>query len=327
MFSLPPQAFVLATGSISITLSVYCALIVTASLFGGYLPNLVKLTHKRMQLLISFVGGLMLGIGLFHMLPHALAELGPVGLDRTMISVMAGMVVTFFLLRMFHFHHHEPPELPDDTVPEHDHAHDHGGHEGCSHGHGEHSHAHQNLSWLGVFIGLSLHTMLDGIALGASMRADEAHGFSTLMMGLGTFLAILLHKPLDAISITALMRAGKWPTRTQFIVNGTFALMCPLGAMLFLLGTSTFIEQQPQLVGTVLAFSAGVFLCISLSDLLPEMEFHSHHRVPLSLALLAGIVLAWCIRYLEPQRAHQFLPPPAVGINAEPEFRESPQNP
>ncbi len=37
-----------------------------------------------------------------------------------------------------------------------------------------------------------------------------------------------------------------------------------------------------SVAGWGLAFSAGVFLCIALSDLLPEMEFHSHHRVPLS---------------------------------------------
>ena len=42
-----------------------------------------------------------------------------------------------------------------------------------------------------------------------------------------------------------------------------------------------------------LAFSAGTFLCIALSDLLPELQFHQHDRVKLSAALLAGIALAW----------------------------------
>jgi zinc and cadmium transporter len=40
-----------------------------------------------------------------------------------------------------------------------------------------------------------------------------------------------------------------------------------------------------------LAFSAGTFLCIALSDLLPELQFHSHDRLKLSVALLAGVVL------------------------------------
>lgn len=59
-----------------------------------------------------------------------------------------------------------------------------------------------------------------------------------------------------------------------------------------------------MLVGCSLAFSAGLFLCISLSDLLPEMEFHSHNRVQLSTALIAGIGLAYLIGLIEPEHAH-----------------------
>jgi zinc transporter ZupT len=53
-----------------------------------------------------------------------------------------------------------------------------------------------------------------------------------------------------------------------------------------------------------LAFSAGVFLCISLSDLLPEMEFHSHSRIPLTAALLLGILAAWLLGILEGEHSH-----------------------
>jgi hypothetical protein len=48
-----------------------------------------------------------------------------------------------------------------------------------------------------------------------------------------------------------------------------------------------------------LAFSAGTFLCISLSDLLPELQFHQHDRVKLSLALVAGLGIAYAAGKLE----------------------------
>jgi zinc and cadmium transporter len=48
-----------------------------------------------------------------------------------------------------------------------------------------------------------------------------------------------------------------------------------------------------------LAFSAGTFVCISLSDLLPELQFHDHDRVKLSAALLAGLALAVAVGKLE----------------------------
>ena len=53
-------------------LTAYCAAVVLASLLGGWLASLVNMTHTVSQTIISFVGGLMLGIGVFHLLPHAL---------------------------------------------------------------------------------------------------------------------------------------------------------------------------------------------------------------------------------------------------------------
>jgi len=57
-------------------------------------------------------------------------------------------------------------------------------------------------------------------------------------------------------------------------------------------------------VGSALAFSAGVFLCISLGDLLPEVHFHSHDRFKLTFSFLVGIGLAYGLRFLEPGVLH-----------------------
>ena len=62
--------------------------------------------------------------------------------------------------------------------------------------------------------------------------------------------------------------------------------------------------QQAQVVGAALAFSAGVFLCISLGDLLPEVHFHSHDRFKLTLSFVIGIGLAYALRYVEPGVLH-----------------------
>jgi zinc and cadmium transporter len=280
-------------------LTVYCLLIVLASLGGGWLPMMMSLTHNRMQLMLSLVGGLMLGIGVFHMLPHAVHQ---IPLDRAVWWMMVGMLTMFFLIRTFHFHQHEPVDLTevmgDTTDAAHDHDHDHD----CGHGH-HHAHS-QNLGWVGITLGLSIHTLIDGIALGASVTAATSHSTEWQLLGLGTFLAIALHKPLDAVSITSLMLKGGWTAGWRHAVNGGFALMCPLGAFLFVLGIERFAGSQAVIVGCALAFAAGAFLCISLGDLLPEMEFHSHNRLPLSMALIVGIALAWGIRFLEPSHLH-----------------------
>lgn len=284
----------------------YSALIVLASLAGGWLLLIARLTHTRMQLLMSFVAGMMLGVGVFHMLPHAYEEIG--SLDRAVWWMMIGLLAMFFLQRLFHFHQHGPVEMEPGAAEaagshhHHDHDHDH------DHGHDHHHDAvnggparkaSHDIRWLGVASGLTLHTLMDGIALAASVQVEAEHTTGATLLGFGTFLAILLHKPLDAVAITALMIESGWSARMRHIVNVLFALVVPLGATLFYLGVRRMPADERVIVGCALAFSAGNFLCISLSDLLPEVQFHSHDRFWLSVALLLGIAAAYAIGYFE----------------------------
>jgi zinc and cadmium transporter len=286
----------------------YSLFILLASLAGGWISLVGRLTHTRTQLLMSFVAGLMLGVGLFHMLPHAAYETG--SLDRTVWWAMIGLLMMFFLQRFFHFHQHGPTEMglheddPYADAREHaacDHDHDHDRariQSAIGHHHHASSHGHA-LNWVGMTAGLTIHTLLDGIALAASVEAEATAPAAVGLFGLGTFLAIVLHKPLDAMAITALMVAGGWPPLARHLVNGLFALVVPLGAGLFYLGVRQVSADEHAVVGCALAFSAGTFLCISLSDLLPEVQFHTHDRIKLSLALLAGIAASYAIGFLE----------------------------
>lgn len=284
--------------SLTALLTIYCVLIVVASLVGGWLPSLVRLTHLRMQVMMSLVSGLMLGIAMLHMLPQAAEQLD--SMTRVAGAMLAGLLVMFFLLRVFHVHAHgEFDEECCGEACEHDHEHDHGHHHGHDRGHHHHDDAglggHQ-LNWIGLFIGLAIHTLLDGVALAASTVADASHHTQDVaLFGLGTFLAVALHKPLDALAITSLMHTSGWSARSQALVNFGYALMCPLGAMLFWFGASRLAAGENATVGYALAFSAGFFLCIALGDLLPEVQFHSHDRWKLSAALLAGVAIAYGI--------------------------------
>jgi zinc and cadmium transporter len=292
-------------------LGLYCVLVIAGSLFGGWLPTVARLTHTQLQVITSFVAGLMLGVGIFHLFPHGYELLAARhgGLDEAMLGVMSGILVMFFMLRAFHFHAHDVPkavvEPASHDVAADDHC-DHGphGHDHAALGYDSHERIH-GLSWFGVAAGLSLHTMIDGMALAASIQGEAVANHDTVFpLGLGTFLAILLHKPLDALSITILMLAAGWTAKWRNAVNAGFALMCPLGAFAFYGYSGALLEHQHFVVGTALAFSAGVFICISLSDLLPEIEFHSHDRIKLSVALLLGVVLAYAIIFLEPTHIH-----------------------
>ena len=143
-----------------------------------------------------------------------------------------------------------------------------------------------------------MHSLADGAALAASVGADGDHG-TGLLAGFATFLAVVLHKPFDSAIIATLMaNAGATP-RTRRIVNLAYALIVPLGAMLFLASLRVFGGNQNAALGAALAMAAGAFLCIAAADLLPEVEFHSHDRLLLTAALTLGIAIAWGIVVME----------------------------
>jgi zinc and cadmium transporter len=245
---------------------------------------------------VSFVAGLMLGIALLHFLPDAEEQLH--SLNRTVDWLLGGFLTMFFVQRFFHFHHHDLPEGDPEDCCEHDHA--HGDHD-CGHDHDEHAltladKSAKQLSWVGTALGLTLHSLLDGLALAAAVAAG-AQGHAKLA-GLGVALVVILHKPFDAMAVSTLMAAGGSSRFSRHVLNGLFALASPLGAALFYLGASHFAANTP-LLGYALAFCAGTFLCIASSDLLPELQFHSHDRFKLSFALLAGLAVAVIIGQFE----------------------------
>jgi zinc and cadmium transporter len=284
----------------AVSLGTYLLLIATAAFAGGATMAFFSLGHRRMQVLLSLTAGVMLGVGLLHLLPHAFYELGR-DIDTTAAWVLAGFFLMFLLERAFHGHAHHTADGDLATQAAGDgHGHHH------HHGHGRgHSHAEPSgvsrparWAWLGAFAGLSLHSLADGAALAASVNADAVHG-TGLLAGFATFLAVLLHKPFDAGIIATLMVNAHASSRLRLIVNGLYAAVVPLGAVCFLASLRLFGEHQGDLLGIALAMAAGAFLCIAAADLLPEVQFHSHDRVLLTVSLAIGLTIAWGITTME----------------------------
>jgi zinc and cadmium transporter len=269
--------------SMPVVLTLFCTLIVAVSLLGGLAPLALASNHTRLQTYLSFSAGTMLGAAFFHMLPEAV-EMGGAGVVRW---AAVGLLSLFFLERFFSFHHHESTDPAAPVVhdhPGHDHHHDH------DHGHDESP--GRALSWGTAAFGLGVHSLVGGVALASAVAADFAERKWLGATGLGVFLATLLHKPADAMTIVALMLRSGVASRPAHLVNLGFALMIPLGAAFFFLGVGGLSPHSTAtLTSVALAFSAGTFLCIALSDLLPELQFHSHDRLKLSAALLAGFLL------------------------------------
>ena len=324
----------------TVLLLVYSVLIVLSSLGGGALSKAITMTHLRTQLLMSAVGGLMIGIALMHLLPEAIHTVGSP--NRVGAFTLAGLISMFLVIRLFHTHDHGAVEhaAMEDAVAEHadvetgfstnqtpwpdgsEHAALAGvagvavaamkrGHvearPHCDHEHPGPCHTHEHhsksLGWAGLFFGMALHTVIDGVALAASVLAATPHQAWLGLAGLGTFLAIVLHKPLDAFAVTSVMKRQGWSDAAQRRASAAFSVCCPVGALVFYAGVSS-LSDSSTVVGLALAVAAGFFICIALADLLPEVAFHDHDRGKLTAALLLGVAVAVAIENL-PGHTHE----------------------
>lgn len=299
--------------SSALLLVIYCLLIFVASLLGGVIPLVVRLTHKRMEIAVSFVAGLMLGVGALHLLPHAIVELGPAAnLDYVTWSLMGGFLAMFFVERYFCYHHHDAPEAtPEEAAHaihcEHGHAHVHS-HDQPDATHGDHDDATDDagvpmqgdhaMTWTGAAIGMTLHSLLDGVALAAAVAADNG-SHPHALAGFGTFLVVFCHKPFDSLTLGTLLARGTRSSPFRHVVNTLFSLAVVGGVLLFHAGLAGAPGRHDAFLACSLAFAAGTFLCIAMSDLLPELQFHHHDRAKLSLALLLGLAVAWGIGFFE----------------------------
>ncbi len=202
----------------------------------------------------------------------------------------SGCSPSFSSSDFFSFHHHEPhPHDPTDHHAGHQaEAHNHHGAAGRLPG----DPAVTSLSWGTAAFGLAIHSLVGGVALASAIAADYADRHAVGPMAWGVFLATIVHKPADALTIVSLMLGAGVPKRTAHLINAGFALMIPLGVVLFTVGLGQLSPATAaSCTAVALAFSAGTFLCIALSDLLPELQFHTHDRLKLSIALLSGFCL------------------------------------
>jgi len=239
-------------------------LVFGVSVLGGLVPLWGRLTHRGMQVTLSFVAGIMVSVSLFDLLPHAfeMHAHGEGELEEAIVPVLmwvvAGFLSIFLLERFICFHHHDPP---------------------C--GEADHEHGHDT-TWLGALAGLCIHGLLAGIALGGAWAGGDSAWMAIL-------LAIILHKPFDGLALGTLMSAAGQSRTRRHLMNLAYGTVTPVGAIIGSMG----LGDGGTLTAAALAFAAGLFLCIALSDLLPELQFHRHDRLLLSFALLLGLSLGW----------------------------------
>jgi zinc and cadmium transporter len=170
--------------------ALFSAVIVFGAIAGAVIPLFAR-EEQRLVSFLSFAAGVMLGAAFFHMLPEAFRAGGYVAF----FIVPLGFLALFFLERYVLVHAcEEPPDFAQ--------------------------HAHGPVG-LAAFLGLSAHTLFDGIALGSAVTEG---------LGAVAVLAIAAHKVPSSFSLASIFRSEGKSHSAILLYATAFGLMVPLGA-------------------------------------------------------------------------------------------------
>lgn len=211
----------------------------------------LSVKEQRLQrmifLLVSLAVGGLFGDAFIHLLPEAFAD--PQTHLATSVCILAG-IFTFFILEKFLRWRHE--------------------HNVCEHEPCIHPVGYMNLIADGV------HNLIDGMIIGASYLA----GFH---VGLTTTIAVILHEiPQEIGEFGILIHAG-FSRGRALLLNFLSASLAIVGAVLAL----TVGARVEHFSLYMMPFTAGGFIYIAGSDLLPEL--HKESRPGRSLQQFAAI--------------------------------------
>ena len=229
-----------------------------AAFFVTLLGGLFALKFKdQLHLFIGFSAGAVIGVAFFDLLPEAL-ELGSgnYSISSLTATTALGFVIYMLLDRASLLHSH-PDEVCKNPV---------------------HSHARGQIG----AGSLSLHSFMDGIAIGLAFQVSAA-------VGMIVAAAVLVHDFSDGINTVSVILKNGGDKRLAFrwLLADAFA---PAAGIL----STLFFTLHQENLGLVLALFTGFFLYIGASDLLPESH-HAHPTKWTTFMTLSGILIMYVV--------------------------------
>jgi len=152
-------------------------------------------------------------------------------------------------------------------------------------------HKHESKKAKKILLGDGIHNFGDGLILISAFLASPLIGF-------GTALSIFLHEIIQEISEFFVLKEAGYSTKkallTNFLVSGT---IIPGGIL------SYYFLNSPKLQGLeifVLAFSAGIFFNVVITDLIPSAHHKDSWKKNLIsfIFILLGIIILYLITNL-----------------------------
>ena len=226
------------------------------SMAGGFVVlSRSGLAERISRVAAPFAAGALLGTAFIDLLPEAAEGAGP----AVTVWALVGMLVFFFLERFVHEFHHQ-----------HLHAHD--------------EHVHRRATIPMVIIGDILHNSIDGVVIAGTFLVS-------VPLGVATTIAVSMHEIPQEIGDFGLLLHRGVDRRRVVIYNVVSALATVVAAMITYVVGARVLEMLP----IFLAITAGFFIYIAASDLIPELHRRRQGTAGRldPFVLLGGIALIW----------------------------------
>lgn len=219
-----------------------------------------RLLRVMIFFLVSLSAGALFGDAIIHLIPESFENLS----NSLLVSllIVGGILIFFVLEKFLHWHHSHGESVDQDHCePE----------EECVHPTG----------WM-ILISDGVHNFLDGMIIAGSFLID-------IKIGIATTIAVFLHEiPQEIGDFGVLIHSG-FKRGKALLYNFMSAILAVIGAALVLVLGASFAEISNYII----PISAGGFLYIAGSDLIPEL----HKTVDAKksfiqfIALIIGIAL------------------------------------
>ncbi len=213
---------------------------------------------QRINVLISYAIGALLGAAFLEILPHALEHGEP---HRMAATVLFGIMFFFVLekLVLWRHCHHDHCEAHEAQAP----AHDHG------------------RSGLLILVGDTFHNFVDGVLIAAAFLESTE-------LGIVTALAIIAHEiPQEVGDYMILLHSGY--SRTKALAFNLLSSLATLvGAMLAYFALS----DMQELIPTLLGLAAASMIYVAVADLIPGLHKRTELKATVQQVLLIGLGIA-----------------------------------
>lgn len=163
--------------------------------------------------------------------------------------------------------------------------------------HHHHEHGEQSTPAPLIIVGDTLHNLLDGVAIGAAFLISAPTGIIAAM-------AVAAHEIPQEIGDFGLLLKFGYSRKKVLLVNAFSALAATVGALVtYWLGSEVSLP-----IGALLGLTAGMFIYIAASDLIPTIHAESKRQLGSisAMLLLIGIIFV----ALTTAVAHQYIETP-----------------